>query len=92
MAIFTVNPANPQAQEIKKAQNTHNTTHRPYETQEEGRPHQNVNATVLLKRRNKIISGSRESKVSGRERGWRGKRRTVRIQEEVGEKYRGSGI
>ena len=51
-----------------------------------------MNATVLLKRRNKIISGSRESKVSGRERGWRGKRRTVRIQEEVGEKYRGSGI
>jgi hypothetical protein len=33
-----------------KPHNTQDTTHRLYETQEEGRPHQSVNATVLLRR------------------------------------------
>jgi hypothetical protein len=57
----------------KEAQNTHNTTHRPYETQEERRAHQSVDATVLLRRGKKIISGSRGREGSWRERGGGGK-------------------
>jgi hypothetical protein len=52
----------------KEAWNTHNTTHRPYETQEEGRPHQSVDATVLLRRGKKIISGGRGRERSGKGR------------------------
>jgi len=40
----------------KEAWNTHDTIHRPYETQEERRSHQNVDDTVLLRRGKKIIS------------------------------------
>jgi hypothetical protein len=40
-----------------KTWNTHDTTQRPYETQEERRPHQSVDATVLLRKGKKIISG-----------------------------------
>ena len=36
---------------------TQDTTHRPYETQEERRSHQSVDATVLLRMWKKIISG-----------------------------------
>jgi hypothetical protein len=36
---------------------THHTTHIPYETQEERRSHQIVDATVLLSRGKRIISG-----------------------------------
>jgi len=46
----------------KEARNTHNTTHRPYETQEERRSHQSVDATVLLSR----------GKENKQERGGRG--------------------
>jgi hypothetical protein len=53
----------------KEAQDTQDTTHRPYETQEERRPHQSVDSTVLLRRRKKIILGSRRREGSGRERG-----------------------
>jgi hypothetical protein len=42
---------------LKEAQNTQNTTHRPYESQEERRSHQSVGATVLLSRGKRIISG-----------------------------------
>jgi hypothetical protein len=38
-----------------KPQNPHNTTHRPFE----GRPHHSLDATVLLRRGKKIISGGR---------------------------------
>jgi hypothetical protein len=41
----------------KESQNTHDTTHRPYETQEEGGSHQSVDATFLLSRGKRIISG-----------------------------------
>ena len=41
----------------KEAQNTHDTTYRPYETQEERRSHQSVDATVLFSRGKRIISG-----------------------------------
>jgi hypothetical protein len=44
----------------KGAWNTHNTTYRSYGTQEEGKPLQIVDATVLRKGK-KIISGSRGS-------------------------------
>ena len=42
------------------------TTHRPYETQEERRPQQSVDTTVLLRRGKKIILESR-----GKEGSWR---------------------
>jgi hypothetical protein len=58
----------------KEAQNTHNTTHRPYESQEERRPHQSVDATILLRRGKTIISGSRGREGSERERGGGGNR------------------
>ena len=49
----------------KKVQNTYNTTHRPYETQEKGRPKCGY-VSVLLRRENKIITGGR-----GKEGPWR---------------------
>jgi hypothetical protein len=53
----------------KESLNTHNTTHRPYETQEERKAHQSVDATVLLSRGKRMISGKE------RERGiWEGER------------------
>jgi hypothetical protein len=58
----------------KEAQNTHNTTHRPYETQEE-RLHQSVDATGLLRRGKKIILRSRGREGPGREREGGGKRK-----------------
>ena len=57
----------------KEARYTHDTTHRPYETQEEERPHQSVDATVLLRKGKKRTSGSR-----GRVWGGGGKRRRKR--------------
>lgn len=48
-------------------------THRPYETQEERSPYQSVENTVLLRRRKKIILGSRGREGPGRERGGDGK-------------------
>jgi hypothetical protein len=50
----------------QKAWNTHDTTHRPYEAQEEGK---SVDASVLLRRRNKIIMRGRMRDGSGTERG-----------------------
>jgi hypothetical protein len=41
----------------KEAQNTHDATHRPYEIQEERRSQQSVDATVLLSRGKRVISG-----------------------------------
>jgi hypothetical protein len=41
----------------------------PYETQEERRPHQNVDATVLLRRGKKVILGFGGRKASWREEG-----------------------
>jgi hypothetical protein len=68
----------------KEARNTHNKTHRPYETQKE-RSHQSVVATVLLRRGKKNISGSGEREGCGRERGeGRGKGELIQIQEETG--------
>jgi hypothetical protein len=53
--------------------NTHDTTHRPHEAQEEN---QGVDASVLLRRENKVIKGSRGWKGFGRKRiGEGGKRR-----------------
>ena len=67
-------------------------THRPYETQEERSPYQSVENTVLLRRRKKIILGSRGRERSGRDRGKEGKGGAVQIWEEIGEKYMDSGI
>jgi hypothetical protein len=50
----------------QRAWNTHDTIHRSYEVQEEGRP--NVDASVLLRRGNKIIKGSRGWEGLGRKR------------------------
>jgi hypothetical protein len=47
--------------------NTHDTTHKPQEAQEEGS--QRVNDLVLLRRGNNIIKGSRGSEELGRKRG-----------------------
>jgi hypothetical protein len=47
----------------KKAQNTQNKTHRSYKAQEEG-----VDASVLLRRENKIIMGDRRREAPERER------------------------
>ena len=52
----------------KNAWNAHNTTNRPWEPKEEGRSHQSVNATVLLRRGKKRMFGSRRREGSGRER------------------------
>ena len=52
----------------KNAWNAHNTTNRPRETREEGRSHQSVNATVLLRRGKQRMFGSRRREGSGRER------------------------
>jgi hypothetical protein len=55
----------------KEAQNNH----RPYETQEERRSHQSVDAIVLLLRRGKkIISGKYRKRGIGREKGGVGKK------------------
>jgi hypothetical protein len=77
----------------KEAQNSQNTTHRPYKTQEERRSHQSVDDTVLLRRGEKIIPRKQ------RERGiWEGEKRVrekvgpVQIWEKKREKCRGSGI
>jgi hypothetical protein len=77
---------------LKNAQNTYDTTHRSYETTEEGRPHLTVDATVLLRRGKNIISGGRGREGSGRERKGREKAGPVQILEEVGKKHRWSGI
>jgi hypothetical protein len=53
----------------QKAQNTHVTTHRPYEAQEEGRPNQSEDASVLLRRGDKIIMGGRGWEGLERKRG-----------------------
>jgi hypothetical protein len=51
------------------AQNIHNTTHRPYEAQEQERPYQSVDVTVLLRKGKKIISEGRGKEGCGKERG-----------------------
>jgi hypothetical protein len=51
-----------------------------------------VDASVLLRREKKIITGSRGREESGREKGGRGGRGQEHIMEEDGEKYRQSGI
>jgi hypothetical protein len=77
----------------REAQNTHDTTHRLYETQEERRTQQSVDATVLLRRGKKIIS-----EVEGERERWEGERRgrekggRFRYRRRWGEKYRESGI
>jgi hypothetical protein len=62
----------------KEAPNTHDTTGRPFETQEERRPHRCMDAIVLFRRGKKIILGSREKgeDMGGREEG-EGKGRPV---------------
>ena len=60
----------------KEVQNTHDTTHRPYETQGERISGQCVDAIVLLIRGKRIISGSRGREGSEREREGEGKKRT----------------
>ena len=52
--------------------NTHDTTHGPHEAQKEGRPR--VDVSVLLRRRNKIIKGSRGWEELGRKRGGGGEK------------------
>ena len=52
----------------KETWNTQDTTHRPYETQEERRPQQSVDGTVLVGREKKIISGSKGREGSQREK------------------------
>ena len=52
---------------------------------------QNVDASVLLRRGKKIITGGREREGSGREGERGGKRGTGSLWEEMGEKYRGPG-
>ena len=76
----------------KEAWNTHNSTHRPYETQEERRSHQSVDVTVLLRREKKIVPRSRGREGSGRDRGGGCKCGSDQIQEEMGKKFRGSGV
>jgi hypothetical protein len=51
-----------------------------------------VDAKVPLRRGKRIILGRRGSEGYGREKGGEGKRRWVKIQKEMGEKYRDSGI
>jgi hypothetical protein len=58
----------------EETQNTYETAHRPYETQEERRPHQSMEATVLLRRGKKIISGCWGRERFEKERGGGGKR------------------
>jgi hypothetical protein len=54
---------------------------------------QSVDASVLLRMVKKIIRSGRGRKESGRERGGSGnKEGPIQIREEMGEKYRGSGI
>ena len=72
--------------------NTQNATHRPYEIQEERIAHHGVDAIVLLRMGKKIISGGGGREGSGRKGGRMGKGRSDQIWEEMGEKYRGSGI
>jgi hypothetical protein len=64
----------------KEAQKTHSTTYRPYETQEERRSPQSVEATVLLRRgKNNLqeiegernLGGGEEREEKGYGRGWR---------------------
>lgn len=56
-----------------------------YEDQSEG-------ASILQRRRNKIITEARGKKGSGRERGGRGEKQgQEQLLEETGEKYRRSG-
>jgi hypothetical protein len=52
-----------------KARNIHDTIHRPYKIQGEGRP--KFDASVLLRRGKKIIRIDRGRKLPGRERGWK---------------------
>jgi hypothetical protein len=52
----------------KEAQDTYYTTHRRYDTQEERKPHQSVDATVLLRRGKRIISASRGRERPGSEK------------------------
>lgn len=74
------------------AKNTHDTTHRPYETQEQ-RSQQHVDVTVLLSRgkENNLQEVEGERDLGSREKG-KGKGGSVQIWEEMREKYRGSGI
>jgi hypothetical protein len=58
----------------KVAHNAHDATHRPYVTQEERKPYQSMDGTVLLRRGKKKISGSRGREESGRDRGRRRER------------------
>jgi hypothetical protein len=64
-----------------KSQNTHNSTHKPYVTSSllqhmelKKKEEQSVDASILHRRGNKIITGSRGRVGPGRERGGRGKR------------------
>jgi hypothetical protein len=67
----------------QNAWNTHNTTHGPHEAQK----YQRVDASVLLKRRNKVIDGgSWEGEKSGREK----KEGKNHVWEKMEEMYRGS--
>ena len=72
----------------QKAWNTHDTTHRPYETQEEGK---SLDASVLLRRRNKIIMRGRMRDECGTERGGGKSGTGSSVGGDRGEKYRGLG-
>jgi hypothetical protein len=72
----------------QKVQNTHDTTHRPYEAQE-GKP--KCGYFSLLRRGNKIIMGGRGREELGRQRGGGGKRGAGPGVGRDLEMYRGSG-
>jgi hypothetical protein len=56
----------------QKVWNIQDRKHRSYAAQEEGQS--NVDASVLLKTRNKIITGDRGMEMPGRKKGGEGKR------------------
>jgi hypothetical protein len=76
----------------KEAWDPYDTTPRPYETQEERKPHQSLDATVLLRKGKKIILEIRRREGSRREKVEEGKRGPIKVREEIGEKFRGSEI